>query len=629
MNVNEAGTWAKYVMDKSAGAVVWLNSTGQILYANQAADKLLNLPETKEKPLTVFDISEISEEEWLQKIVKLKKDNCTFLVLRVKSDIDGYRALVANINYYKQENDNLIVLTVPENFSVADTNLYTAAFENSNHFAAILNENGSVVSINTAGSQIIEKKDAQQPVWEIKPFNKSAKKQKKVQEYFLQAMAGKTNRFNIEFSDNKGDCRNYRFSFSPVKSNDSVFFVLATGFEITKLKSKQKMLIESESLYRTLAQNIPNMLYMRFDKNFRYTIVGGKALPKLHRSKKEIIGKTLFEISDEDDVERLLPYYKDALAGKTTSYEMQFHGNYFSVTFAPSYNDDNELDGGIVISYDINKIKAAEDQLNTKLSELEELNNKLTKEVHIRREIESNLKEYSEELKIKNLELEQFAYVASHDLQEPLRMISAFTQLLANKYSNNLDADTNEFIRYILDGATRMQRLINDLLIYSRVGRKNAEPETVQLSEIVENAKENLQIILEETDAQIILQNNVEINGDKGQLVQLLQNLISNAIKFRKKDGLPKIEISATDKDEFWEIAVKDNGIGFDMAHKERIFNIFQRLHSQGEYSGTGIGLAICKKIVERHGGEIWAVSEPGNGSTFYFTLKKNINISL
>ncbi len=222
-----------------------------------------------------------------------------------------------------------------------------------------------------------------------------------------------------------------------------------------------------------------------------------------------------------------------------------------------------------------------------------------------------------------NHDLEQFAYVASHDLQEPLRMISSFLQLLQRRYEGKLDSDADEFIGYAVDGAQRMQDLINDLLEFSRVTTKGKKFEAVNMEEPLENALTNLKLYIEENDASIIPNDSLPtVSGDYSQMTQLFQNLIGNAIKYRSSEP-PKIHISATNEDNNWLFSIKDNGLGIDPQYTDIVFKIFRRLHTNSEYEGTGVGLAITKRIIERHKGQIWVESEPGNGSTFYFTLPK------
>ena len=231
-----------------------------------------------------------------------------------------------------------------------------------------------------------------------------------------------------------------------------------------------------------------------------------------------------------------------------------------------------------------------------------------------------NLQKANEDLARSNSELERFAYVASHDLQEPLRMVTSYLQLLERRYKARLDGDALEFINYAVDGSNRMKTLINDLLAYSRVGTHSKEHIPTDLEAVLGRVLQILQTSMEETNAQITHDPLPVVMGDEGQLEQLFQNLVGNAIKFHG-DEAPRVHIGVKKEKQGWLFSVRDNGIGIDPQFYERIFIIFQRLHNREEYAGTGIGLAISKRIVEKHGGRIWIESEPGKGSTFYFTI--------
>jgi len=224
------------------------------------------------------------------------------------------------------------------------------------------------------------------------------------------------------------------------------------------------------------------------------------------------------------------------------------------------------------------------------------------------------------ELKRSNKELDQFAYVASHDLQEPLRKVASFTQLLAERYADKLDADARELMANTVDGAHRMQRLINDLLTYSRVGTHGKPFAPVDCESVLEHVADNLELAVKESGAEVTHERLPTVMGDDAQLVQLFQNLIGNAIKFHGA-APPRVHVSAARQEEGWVFRVRDNGIGIDPQYFDRLFLIFQRLHSRAAYPGTGIGLAISKRVVERHGGRIWVESEIGKGSTFCFSL--------
>jgi PAS domain S-box-containing protein len=240
-----------------------------------------------------------------------------------------------------------------------------------------------------------------------------------------------------------------------------------------------------------------------------------------------------------------------------------------------------------------------------------------------RKRVQEDLERHARELERSNAELEQFAYVSSHDLQEPLRMVTLYTQLLEKRYHGRLDADANEFIGYIVEGAGRMHRLINDLLDYSRVGSHGREFEPTDCEAVLAQVLGSLRPAIEEAKGVLTHDPLPSVMADGFQLTQLFQNLIGNALKFRG-EGPPQVHVSARSAGKRWVFSVHDNGIGVDPRYAERIFVIFQRLHNRQEYPGTGIGLAICKKIVERHGGRIWVESEPGKGTTFYFDLPRH-----
>ncbi len=228
----------------------------------------------------------------------------------------------------------------------------------------------------------------------------------------------------------------------------------------------------------------------------------------------------------------------------------------------------------------------------------------------------------NEELLRSNKELESFAYVASHDLQEPLRMVSSFTQLLEQQYKDKLDDKAHEYIHFAVDGSKRMYDLLNGLLAYSRIHTKGKEFKSVELAQVLENSTKNLALTIKERNAIIKSDELPAVNADESQMIQLFQNLISNSIKFSTET--PRIYISSKSETDHYLISVKDEGMGIEPQYFEKIFQIFQRLHPREQYEGTGIGLAICKRIVERHGGTIWVESELGKGSTFFFTIPKN-----
>jgi light-regulated signal transduction histidine kinase (bacteriophytochrome) len=244
----------------------------------------------------------------------------------------------------------------------------------------------------------------------------------------------------------------------------------------------------------------------------------------------------------------------------------------------------------------------------------------LAREKRARGRAEQALMEQSRELARSNAELEQFAYVASHDLREPLRMTHVYLQLLARRCQGKLDAEAEEFIGFAVDGAARMQRLIGDLLDYSRVGSRGMELSPMESGAALAQALDNLKLAVAESGAGVTQGPLPSVVADESQLVRLFQNLVGNALKFHGREA-PRVHVGAELRKGEWLFSVHDNGIGIAPEHLERIFLIFSRVNGRDEYPGTGIGLAVCKKVVERHGGRIWVESKPGSGATFFFTI--------
>ena len=257
--------------------------------------------------------------------------------------------------------------------------------------------------------------------------------------------------------------------------------------------------------------------------------------------------------------------------------------------------------------------------------ELSKLNEQMQTEIQQRKATQENLRKGLEALARSNEELESFAYIASHDMQEPLRVTSSFAQLLARRYADQLDEQANKYINFIVDGTSRMQQFVKDLLNYSRIGRGEESFKKVNVNKVMDSVVSGLDVLINETDTTINYKNLPVLTGKEPYLLRLFQNLISNAIKYRSPERKPVINVSCHNNKGHWQFCVEDNGIGIDASYLKQVFVIFKRLHTSKEYSGTGIGLSICQKIVEQHGGAIWAESEPGSGSRFYFTLSKDV----
>ncbi|MDZ4676208.1 MAG: PAS domain S-box protein [Oligoflexia bacterium] len=312
----------------------------------------------------------------------------------------------------------------------------------------------------------------------------------------------------------------------------------------------------------------------------------------------EFIGKDFPQLIHPDDLPRVMALFQETVLNKkAVTFETRSKsksGEYIPIeSSAQALMEGDNVIGTISVVRDISQRRKTEEE--RKARELLERTNK---------------------------ELEQFAYISSHDLQEPLRMVGSYALLLENRYKDKLDNDGKEFIQYIVEGATRMHELIHDLLAFSRLASPEHEFLIIDVHETFDRAVKNLALLIDESKVQITADKFPKVKGNVPQLSQVFQNLISNAIKFRGSEPL-KIDIKVTEKENKWEFAVKDNGIGFDPMHADRIFIVFKRLHSKEIYKGTGIGLATVKKIIERHGGQVWATSEPSRGSIFYFTLPK------
>jgi len=337
------------------------------------------------------------------------------------------------------------------------------------------------------------------------------------------------------------------------------------------------------------------------------------------------------------DPEKASAGYREVLAtGLTTDYPLTIRhtsGRTPDVLYnaAVFRNETGEVQGVFAAARDITRRKRAEEELDVYRRHLEELvtqrteelrvsNEQLQEEIAERKQAGEVLRRTAEELARSNQELEQFAYVASHDLQEPLRVVTGYVQLIERRFKGQLDADTHQFIDYIVDGASRMRQLITDLLNYSRVGTRGEPMAPTALDAVLRRVLADLREGVAESGSVVTHDVLPTVLADETQLAQLFQNLIGNAIKFRS-ERRPEIHISASRDGNGWILSVRDNGIGIEKQYWDQVFVIFQRLHTRQKYPGTGIGLAICKRIVERHGGRIWLDSTPGQGTTFYFTL--------
>ena len=378
--------------------------------------------------------------------------------------------------------------------------------------------------------------------------------------------------------------------------------VLGILENIDNQKYNEKALIESEEKFRAVYESSPMGILITkspgviFDVNPAFAEMMGY-------DETELIDKTLLEITHPADIDVSEKWLAQIYSGEIESYVAEKKyirkdgTSFWAKAVVSTMNHIGNEVVTVAIIENIEKKKLTEDALEQKNKELTQINQ----------------------------ELEHFAYVASHDLQEPLRTITSFIQILDRRYVNKLDEDAQQFMGFVVDGAKRMQTLIHDLLEYSRINRYNTGYEKIDLNEIFNTVSRVLKDKIESNDALVIAENLPFVYGNRIQLTQVFQNLIDNAIKFKAKKRKPEIIVSVNDIKDKWELVFKDNGIGISQEYFQRIFVIFQRLHTLEEYSGTGIGLAICKKIIERHGGEIWVDSKPGKGTEFHLTISKHL----
>ncbi len=495
--------------------------------------------------------------------------------------------------------------------------------------------------------------------------------------------------------------------------------IVGTGQDITERKERERQLEESERRYRTLAEHFPNGAVGVYDPDLRYTLTAGAVLGDTLPSSNRLEGERMTEIFPPDTVEDLEPLFRAAVEdGTTDSARTEFGGRHWQVWVTPLRDADDEIFAGLSFTQDITEQVEREAELERTLDLLEKteriadvggweidpqtqdvfwtdhifevldlpddgeppLNEAIdmyheddqpivedavedalasgdpfdadvrvctdsgemrwlrlqgipetvdgdvvsfrgaAQDITEQVEREQRLEELIDELETSNERLEQFAYAASHDLQEPLRMVSSYLQLIEKRYADELDEDGQEFIDFAVDGADRMRDMIEGLLKYSRVDMRGNQFEAVELEEIFADVRSDLKVRIEESGAEITADPLPCVEGDEGQLRQVFQNLLSNAIEYSGEER-PRIDVSAERNGSEWVISVSDEGIGIDPDDADRVFDVFQSLHASDTHSGTGIGLALCERIAERHDGEIWVDSAVGEGSTFSFTL--------
>ena len=397
-----------------------------------------------------------------------------------------------------------------------------------------------------------------------------------------------------------GEKRWLRSDKKPFYAKDgSIKGVVIFSVDITEQTVEQQKLKQSEDLFRRIFDKAPYGVFI-MDLSRKIIHANSKACHLLGYDVDEISVQSLDDLAADNSKKQVIDIYQ---------------------ALSPEQPFTNEE----IILYKKDKTSFAINLLATQIKDANDIpifNLGMLENISEKRRAEEKLQEYSQNLEESNQDLEQFAYIISHDLKEPLRMMTSYTQLLKKRYSDSFDETGDEFMDYIVNGAKRMNDLINDLLAYSRVGRDKRASKFVNILDLIEVIKSNLKMISEEKNATIIVNDILPpVYSNKPQITALFQNLINNSIKYSREGVPPKVEIGVRKKKKYWEFYIKDNGIGIAQGNLDKIFLIFQRLHANHQYSGTGIGLAIAKRIIQNHNGEIWARSIEGEGTTFYFTL--------
>jgi len=373
----------------------------------------------------------------------------------------------------------------------------------------------------------------------------------------------------------------------------------------TKRKRAGKTILQREEYTESIVQTMREPLLV-LDSDRRVITANRSFYQAFQIEPGEVEGKILYDLGNRQwDIPKLRKLLEEILPKSTVFLDFEIDHDFRNL-------------GRRIMVLNARRIFHETKRMQMVLLAIEDITERKREERELKQAEE--LKQAMEALELSNRDLEQFAYVASHDLQEPLRMVSSFTQLLAKRYQGRLDKDADEFIDYIVAGAKRMQALINDLLTYSRVDTRGESFGPIDSGAAFNQAIANLRVAIEEGEAVITHDHLPPLIADNSQIVQLFQNLLVNAIKFRGKEP-PRIHVSARQENNEWVFSFRDNGIGITPEYFDRVFVIFQRLHGREEYPGTGTGLAICKRIVERHGGRIWVESELNKGSTFYFAI--------
>ncbi len=533
-----------------------------------------------------------------------------------------------NINEFRINVTDITDLKNAERALKESEERYRGIFYN-NHAVMLLIEpdSGDIIDANPAATNFYGYKLDELVKMKISDINVSD--ENFVKDEMRKAMSKEKTHFIFKHRLSNGEVRDVDVYSGLIKQRGKEF-LYSIVHDITTQKKSENALIASEKLFRLIFDQSPlgsvitSLDYINLQINDAFSDMLGY-------SKKELFSMKFPEYTHPDDLDEEMELLNLLTSGEINDFVMEKRYIHKSgkiicanLFIAALKDHTDTIVRFLVMVEDITERKKMEKLVTQRTDKLANINKILNVEIDDHEKAEIKLDKLIQKLKISNEDLEQFAYVSSHDLREPLRMITSFLQLLQSRYAENLDEDANDFIDFAVDGAKRMDMMINDLLEYSRIGSVEREFEYLQSEKILETVLKNLNSLIIDTNAIITHDPLPLIYANDQQMVQLFQNLIGNAIKYHGKET-PKIHISSDNVDDKYIFSIKDNGIGIDQQHLERIFTIFQRLHTREDYEGTGIGLAISKKILQKHRGDIWAESELGKGTTFYFTIP-NLN---
>jgi PAS domain S-box-containing protein len=604
------------ILENSSLAIFLTDPRGPILDMNKAACNMFGYTLEEFKHLSREDI--MLKNPDLQKAVEQRNEAGELRreLTGIKKNGDTFPCEVHSViftNHMGEERTSTAIVDISERKNqelIAENSkqAFQSLFDYNPDAVYSFDLEGNFLSLNESAVKLGE--TSREKLLEITFFPLiPAEDQPRVKNHFTKAASGEIQQYQTNFESFKGTKKVLEVINFPIYIDKKITGVYGIAKDITKQLSIEQKLREERNMFRAIIDYIPDHIFV-VNENHE-TILTNYSFYRNYLGVENEQKSLGLITSDYFPKEKAYEIMEDNTRVMNKGVPVINRGDIVKnfdgklthtiLTKVPFKFGDNKK-GLVGISRNITEIKEKEEALE-----------KLNKE----------LKKHADELSLSNRELEQFAYIASHDLQEPLRMVTSFLTQLKKKYNHKLDEKAQQYIYFAHDGATRMRQIILDLLEYSQVGRVPNEATAVNIENLVSEVLSLQKKCIEDKKAKIEIDSLPKLKVEEPLLKQLFSNLIGNALKYYSKERAPKIRISALEKEKYWEFRISDNGIGIETEFKEKIFVIFQRLHRREEYEGTGIGLAICKKIVDNFGGEIWVDSNLGEGSSFYFTIPK------